>query len=72
MMLHNIASSFIRLGIVLIIIGGAIKIMPNLAFAPLPGDIILKKENFTLYFPITTMIVISIILTVLVNIFFKK
>jgi len=35
----------------------------------LPGDIRIEKENFHLYFPITTMILFSILLTVLFNIF---
>jgi len=35
----------------------------------LPGDIHIEKENFRFYFPITTMIIISIVLTILVNIF---
>jgi hypothetical protein len=37
----------------------------------LPGDIIIKKEKFTFYFPITTSIVISIILTLLFNLLRK-
>jgi len=37
----------------------------------LPGDIRIEKENFRFYFPITTMIIISIVLTILVNIFKK-
>jgi hypothetical protein len=35
----------------------------------LPGDIRIEKENFRFYFPITTMIIISIVLTLLVNLF---
>jgi hypothetical protein len=35
----------------------------------LPGDIRIEKENFRFYFPITTMIIISIVLTLLINIF---
>ena len=31
----------------------------------LPGDILVKKENFTFYFPVTTSILISIILSLL-------
>ena len=31
----------------------------------LPGDIIIEKPNFKFYFPITTMIIISVVLTVL-------
>ncbi|RLA92445.1 MAG: DUF2905 domain-containing protein [Deltaproteobacteria bacterium] len=37
----------------------------------LPGDIYIKKDNFTFYFPLTTCIVISIILTLLLLIFRK-
>ena len=40
-------------------------------FGKLPGDIRIEKENFRFYFPITTMIIISIVLTILVNIFKK-
>ena len=37
----------------------------------LPGDIRIEKENFRLYFPVTTMIIISVIITILVNLFKK-
>lgn len=32
----------------------------------LPGDIIVKRENFTFYFPIATSIIISIVLTLII------
>ena len=34
----------------------------------LPGDIRMEKENFRFYFPITTMIIVSILLTVILQI----
>ena len=37
----------------------------------LPGDIRIEKENFKLYFPITTMLIISILLNVLIWLFKK-
>jgi len=37
----------------------------------LPGDIRIEKENFRFYFPVTTMIIISIVLTLLINIIKK-
>jgi len=37
----------------------------------LPGDIIIKRENFTFYFPLVTCILISVVLTVLFW-FFRK
>jgi hypothetical protein len=37
----------------------------------LPGDILIKKDNSQFYFPITTCIIISIILTLLFYLFRK-
>jgi len=34
----------------------------------LPGDIRIEKENFKFYFPLTTMILLSLLLTLIVNI----
>jgi hypothetical protein len=34
----------------------------------LPGDIRIEKENFRFYFPFTTMILLSLLLTIIVNI----
>ncbi len=37
-------------------------------FGNLPGDIVVKSDNFTLFAPIGTMIVVSIVLTILLNV----
>jgi len=34
----------------------------------LPGDIRIEKDNFRFYFPLTTMIIVSLLLTLIVNI----
>jgi len=49
-------------------IGTKIKI----PFGKLPGDILIKKENFTFYFPIVTCILLSIILTLLFSLIWRK
>ncbi len=38
----------------------------------IPGDIVVKKKNFTLYFPLGTSILISIVLTILLNLIFRR
>ena len=38
----------------------------------LPGDIFIKKENFSFYFPLTTCILLSIIISALMYLFGKK
>jgi len=56
----------IILGILLIILGMILTLGPNIPWiGRLPGDIIIKKEQFSFYFPLTTCIIISIILTFL-------
>lgn len=62
------------LGKILLITGGIISAAGLLLlclgrFGPgrLPGDILIQKENFSFYVPITTMLLISIVLTILFN-----
>jgi hypothetical protein len=51
-------------GAVLIIIGLLLVYAPRIPFiGRLPGDIMVKRENFTFYFPLATSIVLSIVLT---------
>ncbi|MCF8364063.1 MAG: DUF2905 domain-containing protein [Prolixibacteraceae bacterium] len=61
---------FIIAGIVLIAIGVLLYLAPWLFnwFGKLPGDIRIEKENSKVYFPITSMLIINIVLTILVNV----
>ena len=53
-------------GIILVIIGIVIAYGPGIPFiGRLPGDIYVKRDNFSFYFPITSSIIISIILTLI-------
>jgi hypothetical protein len=63
--MNNISSTLIFIGATLIVVGIVIKFLPLIK---LPGDILIKKQNFTFYFPVVTCIVISIILTLLLYI----
>ena len=65
-----IGKMFVILGVVLIVIGLGFMFGDKIPYiGRLPGDISIKRENFSFYFPITTSIVISIILTILFSIF---
>ena len=62
----------ILIGVFIIAIGVLLLIGEKIPWiGKLPGDIIIKKEKFTFYFPITTSIVISIVLTSLFALFRK-
>lgn len=53
----------IILGIILVIIGLVLEFGIKIPLGRLPGDIRIEKENFSFYFPITTMVLLSILLT---------
>jgi len=53
-------------GLVIAGIGVLLVLTPKVPWlGKLPGDILIKKDNFRFYFPVTTCIIISIILTFL-------
>ena len=61
-------------GLLLALLGLLLSYAPGLLgwFGHLPGDIRIERENGSFYFPVTSMIVISIVLTVIVNLFFRR
>ena len=71
--MNDLGKSIIAIGIVLVIVGVIITVagkMPGVG--KLPGDIFIKKENFSFYFPLTTCILLSIILSVVMYCIGKK
>jgi hypothetical protein len=71
-MMPSFGKMLIVTGIVLIVIGVAVLYGPKIPWlGKLPGDISIKKDNFTFYFPVATSIIISILLSLLFWIFRK-
>ena len=64
--MNLLGKTLIVFGIVLIAVGVVFTFGGKLSwFGKLPGDIYIQKRNFTFFFPITTSIIISIILSVI-------
>ena len=59
----------IIIGIILLTIGILYPYIKKIGLGQLPGDIIFKSGNSTFFFPIVTCIVISIVLSVIFNLF---
>ena len=65
-----------EIGRLLMIAGGGLFVLGLLIvfgarlpwFGQLPGDMVVKRENFTLFAPLGTMILLSILLTIIVNV----
>ena len=60
---------FIIIGILFILIGLLYPFLKDLGLGRLPGDIVIKKENSSFYFPIVTCIVVSVVISFYINIF---
>jgi hypothetical protein len=60
------------LGIVLVVFGGLAVMGVKLPFGQLPGDIAIEGENGAIYIPLGTMLVISLILTLIFNVFLRR
>jgi uncharacterized membrane protein len=59
-------------GCILVLFGLLLFFSSKLPFWRLPGDIIIKKGNFTFYFPLATSMLLSIILTVIMYFLNKR
>jgi hypothetical protein len=71
--MDNAAKILIVGGLTLAVLGLLLMALPKFGITlfRLPGDVVYKKGSFTLYFPIATSIVISIVLTVILWLFRK-
>jgi hypothetical protein len=59
----------IILGIVLLVVGLTWPWLQKIGLFRLPGDIVIERENFRLYFPITSMIILSVVFSLLLWLF---
>ncbi|MXS86131.1 DUF2905 domain-containing protein [Nitrosomonas sp. HPC101] len=60
-------------GIILLVIGAVLHLAPGLFswFGKLPGDIHIETRHSKVFIPITSMLIVSIILSVIINLFKK-
>ncbi len=61
----------IILGVVLVIVGIVWPWLSKLGLFRLPGDIVIERDDFRFYFPITTMIIVSVVVSLLIWLFRK-
>jgi hypothetical protein len=61
------------LGLVLLLAGLVLSYAPGLFswFGHLPGDIRIEDEKRFIFIPITSMVIVSLVLTLLINLFFR-
>lgn len=69
----NLYKIFIVIGAIFMLTGIGLFILQKLhiPLGRLPGDIVITKEKFSFYFPVTTCIVVSVLLTIIFYLFGK-
>ena len=60
----------IYIGLIILAIGILWPLLKEIPIGRMPGDIVLKKDKFTFYFPIITCLVVSLIISIIFR-FFK-
>lgn len=63
------AKWLIAIGIILVVLGVLWPVLVKLGLGSLPGDFKVERKGFTFYFPLTTSIIVSLVITVILWIF---
>ena len=69
-----LAKTLIALGILLVAVGVVLVYAPWMVswFGRLPGDIRIKRDGGSVFIPITSMIVVSVVVSLVLNILFRQ
>jgi len=71
--IDSLGKMLILFGVILALLGGLLLLAGKIPFlGRLPGDIVIRREHWSFYFPLTTSIVISILLTLLFSLFSRR
>jgi hypothetical protein len=70
--IEGLGRILIGVAIVLLVLGGLFLLFGRLGLDRLPGDLVFRRGNVTVYFPIGLMLLLSIVGTILLNLFFRR
>lgn len=67
----RVGNVLVLVGLVLVGVGLVLRFAPWLVswFGKLPGDVLVERDGTTIFIPITSMLVVSILLSILLNLF---
>jgi len=59
-------------GVALVLAGLVLQLVGRLPGGMLPGDIYIQRKGWSFFFPVVTCLVVSVVLTVILNLFFRR
>jgi len=71
-MLERYGKFLVAAGAVLLVLGGVLWLVAHFGWQRLPGDIVLRGRNVTVYLPIGLCILLSIVATIVLNLIFRR
>ncbi len=68
--MQGIGKTFLLVGGILVVLGIILILAGRLhiPFGRLPGDIVIRKQNFVVFVPLLSMLILSVLLTLIVNV----
>jgi hypothetical protein len=70
--LEGIGKLLIGGAVVLLVLGGLFVLLGRFGLDRLPGDLVFRRGNLTVYFPIGLMILLSVVGTIVLNLLFRR
>lgn len=70
--LEPLGKILLLFGSILVLLGGALLFFGRIPIFRLPGDIVIRRPNLLVYIPLTSMVVLSLVLTVVLNLLFRR
>jgi len=71
--MHDLGRFLVLLGTVALSLGGVLLLADRLPwFGRLPGDVVVRRGPVTFYFPLVTSLLVSLVLTILLNLFGRR
>jgi len=71
--MQDLGRILILLGAAAVLVGVLLVLAPRIPWlGRLPGDVLIRRGTFTFYFPLVTCIVVSLILTLILNLFGRR
>jgi len=68
----QVGRALLVFGALFVVLGGLLLAAEKLGLGRLPGDLVVEGKRFRLYAPIATSLIVSVVLTVLANLYLRK
>jgi membrane protein implicated in regulation of membrane protease activity len=69
---EQVGKLLLAAGAVLIVLGGIVLLAGRMGIGRLPGDLLWQGENWSVYVPLGWMVLLSVVLTILLNVFLRR